>query len=178
MFATVRARPPYDQHLPYSVAAPSFEITGDRMPIDISIQRWFDHANRKIIEVRDPKDLERRLRAVLANAQRRWPDWGIRSVRLWMAMDVSPAYPAPAHFEEKRIAVMGEVSADGAFHTHLGPISALPAGPLTYYADALPDALPTTAPVDPKLSGNPLYFVIEDQGLPWLAAVRSTWRWQ
>ena len=36
--------------------------------------------------------------------------------------------------------MIGEVTADGAFHSHLGPISALPAGALTYYADDLPDA--------------------------------------
>lgn len=167
MFATVRARPPYGAHQPYGVAAVSFEVTSDGRPIDPPTQQWFDHTNRKIGEVRDPRELEKRLRAVLANAQKRYPDYGIRAVRLWLAIYEAPAYPAPAHFELHRIAVMGEIAADGVFHSQLGT---KPTAALTYYGDDLPEPRPTP-------TGNPLYVVTTINGTPWLAEVRQSWVW-
>jgi hypothetical protein len=167
MFATVRARPPYGDHQPYGVAAVSFEVTTDQRPMDAPTQRWFDHANRKIIETRDRTELEARLRALLATAQKRYPDYGIRAVRLWLAIYEAPAYPAPAHFELHRIAVIGEITADGQFHSQLGT---KPTNALTYYGDDLPE--PRPAP-----TGNPLYIVTTIDGTPWLAEVRQSWVW-
>jgi len=70
-------------HQAYDVAADSFEVTCDR-PLDISIQQWFDHANRGTWKIRDPKQLEQKLRSILATAQQRWSWWPIRGVRLWL----------------------------------------------------------------------------------------------
>jgi hypothetical protein len=203
MFSTVRVRPPYDQHLPYGVAADYFEITSDK-PADQMVQRWFDHANRGAHAIRDRDQLERRMRAVLANAQKRFPDFGIRAVRLWLAIYETPAYPAPPEFERYPIAVMGELAADGTFRSVLGTLRGTP-GPqseawvrlapknvavadaeLAFYADDHPRrvALPAVLSGDTfavgyqDLSGNPIYFVAIIAGVPWLAAVYAPWRWQ
>lgn len=167
MFATIRARPPYSEHQAYGVAAVSFEVTTQNMPMSPGLQQWFDHTNRKIIETRDPKELEARLRAVMALAQKYYPDYGIVGVRLWLAIYEAPPYPAPAHFELHRIAVIGEIAADGQFHSQLGT---KPTGALTYYGDDLPQARPTP-------TGNPLYIVTTINGTPWLVAIRQHWVW-
>lgn len=167
MFATVRARPPYSEHQPYGVAAASFEVVTELRPMDRPTQQWFDHTNRKIIETRDRADLEKRLRAVLANAQKRYPDYGVRSVRLWLAIYEAPAHPAPARFELHRIAIIGEVTADGTFRSQLGTTST---GPVTYYGDNTIE--PRTTP-----TGNPLYTVVTVDDQPWLAAIRESWVW-
>jgi len=108
MFAVVRARAPYDQHLPYSVPGDSFEAISDR-PLDARAQRWIDHMNRRLYTVTDPVVFENKLRLILADTQRRFPDFGIRGLRHWIAIFEAPAYPAPARLEPHRIAVMGEV---------------------------------------------------------------------
>jgi hypothetical protein len=167
MFAMVRARPPYSEHQPYGVAGVSFEVTTDKRPMDTPTQQWFDHAHRKILETHNRTELEARLRALMMAGQGRYPDYGIRSVRLWLAIYEAPAYPAPAHFELHRIAVMGEITADGQFHSQLGT---KPTGALTYYGDDLPEPRPTP-------TGNPLYVVTTIDGVPWLAAVRKHWVW-
>lgn len=203
MFATVRARPPYGDHQPYGVAAVSFEVTTELRPMDVPTQQWFDHANRKIGEVRDQRELEKRLRAVLANAQKRYPDYGIRAVRLWLAIYEAPAYPAPAHFEMHRIAVMGEIAADGTFRSVLGKIDGelgkwgeghldvapnhvdVSAGNLDYYRNDIAERLPLGAkPLGDRYSlgyrdygGTPLYFVVDADGVPWLAGVYAPWVW-
>lgn len=203
MFATVRAHPPYSDHQAYDVAADHFEVTCDR-PLDISIQRWFDHANRGTFRIRDPKQLEKRLRAILGTAQKRWPSWPIRGVRLWLTIYEAPAYPAPAHFEQHPIAVMGEVLPDGTFRSALGTLRGKPGASreatltlaptnvdlagaeLIYFNDDEPTALSTgrtidseSIPVGYQDFGNPVYFAARTKdGTPWLLGVDSSWKWE
>src|SRR5207237_3913973 len=90
MFATIRARAPYDEHLPYSVAADHFEVIFDQ-PIDPVMQRWFDHAHRGMETIRDPDQLNARLAAMLGEARTRYPEHGIRGLRLYLTIFESPA---------------------------------------------------------------------------------------
>lgn len=199
MFATVRARPPYDQHQPYGVAGVWFEVTGN-YPIDPRAQRWLNHQNRTIVAVRDPDELHRRMAAALAQLHKFYPDLGARELRLWLAIYEAPAHPAPARFERHRIAVMGELLADGTFRTHLGrlqgkpgtagarivlPRDVQPDAKLVYFRDDLPEphelgaqitggAIDLSQPID----GNPIYFVANESGTPWLVAVFEPWRWK
>jgi len=194
MFATVRARAPYDEHLPYAVAADHFAVTADQA-IEVGVQRWFDHANRGMFTVRNPVELKKRLTALLAQAQRRYPKLGIHAVRSELAIFESPAYPAPAHFDMHVIATLGEVRDDGTFRTLLGKLDdgALTLAPvgldasaatLAYYRDDAPVAIPLDAPRNGasfrvgELAGDPLYVVATVDSQPWLVATYEPWHWQ
>jgi hypothetical protein len=118
MFATVRARPPYDEHLSYALVGDHFEVIADA-PVADNVQRWFDHTNRGLHAVRDPKRLQAKLAAVLGQAQRRYPDAKIRGVRLWVTIFEAPPAPEPAHFEPHPIAILGESFGD-RFRTLVG----------------------------------------------------------
>jgi hypothetical protein len=200
MFATIRARAPYGEHQPYSIVGGSYEVFTD-LTLDHRTQRWIDHAHRTVHVVRDPDELERRLRDVLARAQHFYPDWHIRGIRLWITVYEAPAHPAPARFDRHRIAILGELAADGSFRTLLGKldrdpehgyIELRPRGidvpadtELVYYRDdrAEPHSIPVA--LDglrfdlgyQPLPGNPRYFVALVGGTPWLVASDARWRW-
>ena len=193
MFAIVQARPPYGGHQPWDVASAYFEVTADR-PLDRATQLWFDHANRGMYSVREPGELKRRLTTLLAQAQRRYPDFGVHGVRLWLAIYEAPAYPAPAHFERHPIAVLGEIAATGEFRTLLGKLDKtgvvvapdhvpVTSASLVYYRDDNPAPIPLAAPLVNDhfdvgvLEGNPIYFVAIVDGTPWLVATRAHWVW-
>jgi hypothetical protein len=206
MFATIRARAPYDEHLPYSVEGDHFEVLADQ-PIPPYAQKWFDHQNRGTAMVLDPDELHRRLEAVLGQAQRRYPALAIHGVRLYLTIFEAPAYPAPARFEAHPVAIVGELDQTSAppigvadrsgdagpiardvFRTALGRFEgdcavADPVGlDLTgsrwvYYRDDEP------APVDADGgcvgTGDPIIAAaITRDGLPWLVATRASWHWQ
>jgi len=202
MFATIRVRPPYDRHMPYGIAGVWFEVKTTDRPMDLPTQRWFDHTNRSIVTVRDPVDLEKRMRAILAQAQKRYWDYGVKSMRLWLAIYEVPAYPAPPTFERHAIAIMGELADDGTFHSYLGkrhgnPGGAgstleLPARPggwdkaqMIYYDDDDPTLHELGAPivgntvdVSHVSDGNPLHFVVVVGSTPWLVTSYAPWvRW-
>ena len=204
MFATLRARAPYDQHQPYGVAGVWFEVISDRPP-DLPMQRWFDHTNRSITAVRDPEVLYRRMKSVLEHAQQRYPGFGVRGMRLWLAIYETAAYPAPARFERKPIALLGELLPDGTFRTALGTLKGTP-GPssenvtltmqlrgiaepatakLVYYRDELPSPVdiaverdgPTWDLAYQPVEGHPLHLVAILDGTPWVVATHAPWRW-
>ena len=196
MFATIRARAPYDQHLAYGVPGASYEVTTTDRPMDRPTQLWFDHANRGLHVVRKPDELQRRLAAVLAQAKKRYWDYGMQSVRLWFAIYEAPPHPAPAHFERHRIAVVGEITPDGTFRSLLGALEgttlriaprniAVTNPTLVYYRDDVPTPIPLAAPFANDrfdlsgllIEGNPQYFVAIVDGTPWLVASRSRWVW-
>lgn len=204
MFAKLRARPPYDAHQPYGVAGVWFEVISDR-PIVSPIQRWFDHSNRTILDVRDPDELRDRMAVILAQGQKYYPEYGMRGLRLWLAIYETPAYPEPARFERHPIAVLGELSPDGTFRSALGRIHGAPgagsenvglemrlrgiAAPTTsklvYYRNELPQ--PIEIPVEASggrwdlgyqpITGNPLHFVAILDGTPWVIATYAPWTW-
>ena len=204
MFATLRARAPYDAHQPYGVAGVYFEVISDR-PTNPPTQRWFDHQNRSIAAVRDPDELRRRMTAVLAQGQKRYWDFGVRGLRLWLTIYETPAYPERARFERHPIALMGELLPDGTFRTALGRLDGAP-GPmaehaivtmrlqgipepttakLVYFRDELPQ--PIAIAVERSgarwdlayepIAGHPLHFVAILDGTPWLVASYAPWRW-
>jgi hypothetical protein len=193
MFATVRAREPYDQHLAYTVPGDHFEALSDK-PLDDHAQRWIDHMNRRLYTVTNPETYRRRLASVLADTQRRFPAFGIHGLRHYLAIFEAPAYPAAARFDAHPIAAMGEIDA-GRFRTVLGSLDItgvtlrpqqLDPSSATLVAftgdDPTPHPLPavhianrfTTGPI----SGDPLYVAAIIDGTPWLVASRRAWRWE
>ncbi|HEY0189859.1 MAG TPA: hypothetical protein VGC42_01975 [Kofleriaceae bacterium] len=194
MFATVRAREPYDEHQAYSVAGDQFEVIADR-PLDDHAQSWVDHMNRRLHTLRDPAMVEKRMRAILADIQQRFPEFGVHGLRHYLTLFEAPAYPAPAHFEAHPIAMMGELDAAGAFHSVLGSMTETTVtlkpqrvdtaeATLVVYADdkPVPRGLAATRTGDVfttgPLAGDLLYVVATIGGKPWLAAARRNWRWE
>jgi hypothetical protein len=185
MFATIRARAPYDEHLPYSVPSDHFEVFADR-PLDAVTQRWFDHTHRGLETVRDPEQLRARLANLIEQARARNPELGIRGVRLWLTIFEAPAYPAPAHFEPHPIAIVGELT-DGVFRTALGKLDdghivprarelTLAGARFFYYRDDDPGRL--ELPDDRIGPGDPVYgCVVTTDGLTWLVASHAEWHW-
>jgi hypothetical protein len=193
MFATIRAAEPYDEHLPYGVPGDRFVVHSD-LPLDPLQQRWFDHANRGVFQIKDPDQLERRLRAIVQTAQRRYPDRGIRGVRHELAIFEAAAYPAPARFDVHPIATTGELI-DGTFRTLLGKLESStvtlrPRGvevasvELVYYGDDRPVPWKITARREGNqflmtdFDADPAYVVAKTGDRAWLVATRRTWKWR
>ena len=186
MFATIRVRAPYDQHLPWSVASDHVEVLAEK-PIDEGMQRWFDHAVRGLEIERDPARVRAHLEDLVAQGRARYADRGIHGVRLWLTIFETPAYPAPAHFEPHPIAIVGAVDG-GVFRSALGrldgdravPVAAgvdLAGAHFVYYRDDEPTAIAMTG--DRVGPGDPIYaVVVAADGTPWLVARRAEWHWQ
>src|SRR5262249_28806839 len=193
MFATVRARPPYDEHLPYAVVGDKFEVFAEH-PVHDRAQRWFDHANRGLHAVRDPARLRAKLVSIVDQAKQRYPEVGVHGVRAWVTIFVSPAVPEPAHFEPHPIAILGEYRDDGAFETALGKLDGgvlalapkgldASAATLVYYPDDERASIPLAAPrtgdrfAVGELDGDPIYIAALIGGSPWLVASHEDWHW-
>jgi hypothetical protein len=138
--------------------------------------------------------------AALAQLHKFYPDLGVRELRLWLAIYEAPPYPAPARFDRHRIALMGELLADGTFRTHLGTLTGKPGtagaritlprevkpdATIVYYRDHIPEPHELgarisggTIDVSQAIDGHPIYFVASENGTPWLLAVHEPWRWQ
>lgn len=162
MFAQIRAREPLSQHQPYSVPAVHFEL--DAQGPTPGAAEALDYTYRTIIQTRDADELHKRLAAILADAQHRFPSAGVTRVRVWLMILESPAYPAPARFDAHPIAIMGEY--DGQFRSQLQ--AKVPAGAVDYYADDRPDKHTGTPP-----SSGPLAVVTTIDGKPWLVYARG-----
>ena len=194
MFATVRARAPYDQHLPYAIPGDHFEAISDR-PFDEHAQRWVDHMNRRLYLVTDPVVFQKRLAAILTDIQGRFPELGIHGLRHYLTIFEAPAYPAAAHFEPHPIAVMGEIDGSGRFRSVLGTLDGTGvtlrpqnidarAAHLVIYTDDDPTPHDLTASragdrfTTGHLEGDPLYVAAIIDGTSWLVATRKAWRWE
>jgi hypothetical protein len=201
MFAAIRAREPYSEHLPYSVVGGTYEVISD-VPVDPNAQRWLDHNHRNVWSVRNPDELHRRLTTVLERMQYYYPNYHVRGIRLWLTVFETAAYPASAKFEKHPIALVAELLPDGTFRTMLGTLSLageqahLEVRPrnielardarLFYFRDDLPTGIPVTVPLAgqhfdlayQRLPGNPRYFVVVSDNVPWLVARHESWRWR
>ncbi len=194
MFASVRARAPYDQHLSYAVPGDHFEALSDQ-PLDDHAQRWVDHMNRRLYLVTDPALFKKRLAAILADIQGRFPEFGIRGLRHYLAIFEAPAYPEAARFELHKIAIMGEIDRTGSFRSLLSKLDDngvtlrprnldLATARLVKYLDdrPVPQDIPATREGDRfvtgPIDGDQLYVVAIIDGTPWLVATRKTWRWE
>jgi hypothetical protein len=201
MFATIRAREPYSEHLPYSLVAGTYELISDH-PADARAQRWLDHQHRTVHTVRKPDELHRRLATVLERMRYYYDGYGIHGLRLWVTVHEAPAYPGPAELRKHPMAVLGEIAADGTFRTLLGTLALGGAQPhievaprgialppdatLHYFRDERPELIPIAAPLvgtrfdlrGIALPGNPRHFVVEAAGMRWLVGSHETWRWK
>ncbi|HEX3761770.1 MAG TPA: hypothetical protein VHW23_23890 [Kofleriaceae bacterium] len=194
MFATVRAREPYDQHQPYTVPGDHFEAVSDR-PLDDRARRWIDYQNRRLYLITDPARYRSKLAAILADVRKRYAEFGVHGLRHYLTIFEAPAYPAAARFEPHPVAVMGELDDTGAFRTVLGTIddtsvTLRPQGLDTAAArlvgfvgdDPTPHELPATRTGDRfatgHLDGDPLYVAAMIDGTAWLVATRRAWRWE
>ncbi len=194
MFATVRARAPYDQHQPYAIPGDHFEAISER-PFDEHAQRWVDHMNRRLYLVTDPAVFQKRLAAILTDIQGRFPELGIHGLRHYLTIFEAPAYPAAAHFEPHPIAVMGEIDGTGRFRSVLGTldgsgvtlrpqnIDATTAHLVVYTSDdPTPHDLAASRAGDRfttgRIEGDPVYVAAIIDGRSWLVAARKAWRWE
>ncbi len=201
MFATIRAREPYSEHLPYSVVGGTYEVISD-VPPDYRAQRWLDHTHRTLYTVRNPDELRRRLQTVLERMQYFYPNYHVHGLRLWVTIFETPAYPGPAELQRHPMALLGELLPDGTFRTMLGKVvpdgehayvevaprnvALAPEAQLVYYRDDIPQSIPVPVKLAgtrfdvayQPLPGNPRYFVVLNAGQPWLVASHETWRWQ
>jgi hypothetical protein len=195
MFASVRAREPYDEHLPYQVPGDHFVAISDK-PIDARAQSWIDHLNRRLYLVTDPKVFKNRLAAILSDAQTRFPEFGIHGMQHFLTIFEAPAYPAPAHFEPHPIAEMAEIDSQGTFKTALGSVDddGVTLKPqnldtanarLVIFIEDQPIAheQPVSARqgdrfVTGKIEGDPLYVAAMIDGQAWLVATRRAWKWE
>lgn len=187
MFSKVRAKAPYDEHFAYAVPGDHYEAIADR-PIDPLIQRWLDYQNRNLHTVRDPDKLRTRLGAVLARAQARFPDAGIRGLRHHLALFIAPPHPAPARFERHLLAITGELLPDGTYRSLLGRLTRsgvelrpegldASAARLVYFADDEPAPRELRGAragdsVTVSLPHDPVYVAAELDGKRWLVAWR------
>lgn len=117
MFASIRARKPYDVHQPYSVAHGRFELIASA-PVHELLTRSVNHVYRKTFAVRTREQLRTRLAAILADARAEQPS--ITAVRYWYTTFEVPAYPGPPEFAHRDVAIIGELATDGSFHSQLG----------------------------------------------------------
>ena len=103
MFAQIRAAPPWDEHRPYFMYGDHY--AADR-PLEPAVQRYVDHEYRFMYMVTDPQRLAPRLAEIRG-------ELGVTVLRHHLAMFLAPAYPAPARFEKRTVAITAEVAPDG-----------------------------------------------------------------
>jgi hypothetical protein len=188
MFANIRLREPFDEHMPYSLVGDRFDITADRPPTAWE-QTFTDHHYRGTHAIRDPARLRAQLERIRTQSKARF-GLDIRALRHHVAIFEAPAYPAPARFERHAIAITAELDGD-RFRTLAGSTltpTTLELRPqnvdlatvrLVYYADARPEPheLPATRTGNTftfaaPLKGKQIYVVALVDGVPWLAASR------
>jgi hypothetical protein len=172
MFATIRARKPYGEHLPYSVPGGHFELQSTR-PLDPADYRWLDHQYRFLYMVHDPDDLRGRLATILGEARNHYPDHDVRTIRFYVAILEAPAYPAPAQLVHHDLGIAGEYHSDGRFRSMLGTARV---GHLVYYRDDVPTPIELgTVPFETIVADSKVLVTLapDDAGgsLPWVIAV-------
>lgn len=189
MFANLRVRTPYGEHLPYSLTGDHFELAAAQ-PVPPAAQTFIDHHYRGTHAIRDPMRLRAKLASVRDEVNAKWfPGLGLATVAHHVVIFEVPAYPAPAHFERFPIAVTGELAGD-TFRTVLGTwrgttVELRPQGVdttgarLVYYADDRPelhelaatragDTFTLAAPP----TGRAVYIVAVIGDARWLVAAR------
>jgi hypothetical protein len=152
LFASVRAKRPYDRHQSYEFVAGRLDAIG--ADDDRALTTWLAQhaAYRSVWREREPRKLEQVLALALRDAQASWPRAGITGMRLWLSIFQAPAYPAPARVDRLDVAVLGELDR-GAFRSALGTL--------------LPDGRTWIAPpAAPALAGMALFAIRDDDPAP------------
>jgi hypothetical protein len=155
MFAKLRVREPYDQHLPYALPAVHFVVD----PPNAETSRWLDYAYRMTFRS-DPRELHARLDLILNRARAHDPDETIRGIRLELVILETAAYPSAARLEPHLVGTLAELR-DGVFATELGKAHA---GPLLYFRSDRSDAF--TVPI-----ANLAFVVAMIDGQPWVVGM-------
>lgn len=176
MFSSVRARPPYDRHAPYSFEGGQVEIVASE-PVPPAIEVELTRYYRKLFRIRDREQMRSHMGDILASARRMFaPTTG---VRVYYSLNEVPAYPEPARLDRIPIALLGELDVDGTFHSLLGrarydgtEIELTPGEPVTgsvsYYADALPTPHPLPGLRARRPNGRAVAYVLDDGTRRWL----------
>lgn len=116
MFSSIRARPPYNVHAPYTFEGGHIElVASDQVPLEL--EATLDRYYTKLFRLRGRSELAAALPGVLRNAQRLHP--GTTGVRFYYSVYEAPAYPAPASIIHHPIALLAMIDDDG-FHSLLG----------------------------------------------------------
>jgi hypothetical protein len=156
LFAALRVRPPYDEHLPYALPAGDLEVVSDP-PIDTT---QLDAQYREAYKTRGRDALRARMTGILADVRRRFPASKVSALRIWVVILETPAYPAHAQFVPHRLGVLAELHADGTFTSRLDA----PLSPRTYF---LADS------VEPYLMPVPGWaYTVANADVPWIVARR------
>ena len=109
MFASVRAVPPYREHLPYELFEVRVRLDPPASPDE---QAWIDART----EVRVPRGCGP-VRAELAKIAARFPH---RTIRAELDVVQAAPYPAPARLERATIATIAELAGDGTLTCAIG----------------------------------------------------------
>jgi hypothetical protein len=184
MFAEIRAKRPFSRHQSYQLVGARVELVG----AGVDAQAWVDGevALRELWRERRAPVLRHALQGILDDVRARFPDTSPIGVRLWLAIDEAPAYPAPPRLAHHDVAIVAELETTGRFRTALGSaamtvvLTAAPANSLVAYRDDLFAPEPLAAS---KIAGGftlaaPLawdaFVVAELDGARWLVA--HPWR--
>jgi hypothetical protein len=110
MFATLRAKPPYDVHQSYELVGQRIELIA-AVPTAAWIQGELDrdYVFRSLYRERDPERLRVRMVAMIADLRIRYPQLAIRGARLARVTYRIPAYPAPARLVVMQVKPLGEL---------------------------------------------------------------------
>jgi hypothetical protein len=156
LFAALRVRAPYDEHLPYALPAGDLEVLSDP-PIDTT---QLDAQYRETYKTRTRDALRARLIGILADIRRRFPAAKVSALRIWVVILETPAYPAHAQFVPHRLGVLAELRVDGTFTSKLDA----PLVPRTYFrADTVE---PYLLPVEGWA------YAVANEDVPWIVARR------
>jgi hypothetical protein len=197
LFASVRAKPPYDVHQTYELIGGHIELVAAR-PLTRDEQAWIagNGTYRWMWQVRDPARLHRDLQVILDETRTVFPSAGVTGVRLWLSVFRAPAYPAPARLDRVDVAILAELDADGALRTATGALAAdhvtvsaaavrgvdLSGASFAVMRDDVPPPQPVAATaiatgwrLAEPLVGDPVYLVATPRGAaaPWVVASRS-----
>jgi hypothetical protein len=104
LFTEVRARSPFDRHQTYELAGGHIEPLAAHPTPELT--RWLagQITFRRMWRDRDPAQLDRDLRTIVADTRAAFPDAGVTGVRLWLSVFLAAPYPTPARLDRIDIA--------------------------------------------------------------------------
>jgi hypothetical protein len=186
MFDDVRARPPFDRHQSYELLGGHIEPLAARPPPP-ALTRWLAAQGtfRRMWRDRDPAQLDRDLRVIVADTRAAFPDAGITGVRLWLSVFQAAPYPAPARLDRIDIVLHTALGAlaDDAVTVRAAPRGVdLGAATLAVMMNDVPSLRPVAATATATgwtlaapLTGDPVYLVAQPpgEGPPWLVASQT-----
>lgn len=142
MFASIRARAPYGDHVPYEMLESRFEVDVEPgTPLGDDARGWIEHHPRSrplLRNVRTADAMRDELTAFSAGLREAFPALRVRAVRGILIAIRASSYPAPAGIERVTVATLGELDAGGELRSMLGKVArgAVAPGPVGLPAPA------------------------------------------